>query len=152
MGVQVAFDYAAWIALFPEFATVTEAQADMYFALASVEHRNDGIGPVMDATAQLLYLDLMTAHIAQLFKVQNGQLVNGMVGRVNSATQGSVTLSTDSAGFDGIDPWLAQTQYGLTYWELTKPYHTFRYIPGPTRFFGPVYGGRPVYGARRFYY
>jgi hypothetical protein len=145
MGVHVEFDYDAWVALFPEFSEVSAAQASSYFALATIYHRNDGIGPVEDATAQAMYLNLMTAHIAQVFQTENGQSVSEMVGRITSATQGSVTLSTDGTGFERVDPWLAQTKYWLSYWYAMKPYWTFRYIPGPRRFFGPVYGGRPVY-------
>jgi hypothetical protein len=146
MGVQVAFDYPTWIERFPEFAEdVNPELAAVYFSEAQLHHRNDGIGPVEDANAQGIYLGLMMAHLAQLFRVANGQAVSELVGRITSATQGSVTLSSDADLPAGVPQWYAQTKYGYDYWVLMAPYRTFRYIPGPRRFFGPVYGGRPLF-------
>lgn len=145
MGAQVTWNYAQWIARYPEFADdVDETLAGALLAEAQVHHRNDGRGPVDDPGAQLVLLNMMMAHIAQLYRIENGQAVSELVGRINSATQGSVTVAADVDVGDGPSQWLAQTKYGFSYWAATAPYRAFRYFPGPRRYFGPIYGGRPL--------
>lgn len=141
MGVQVAFNYAAWVARYPEFAAVNEITADAYFAEASIYHRNDGGGPVEDATVQLALLNMMTAHVAQLYATINGVPASPLVGRVSNASEGSVSVATE--GFQGVvgsQQWLTQTRYGSSYWFATTPYRTMRYLRGPQRVFDPLAG------------
>jgi len=153
MGVHVDFNYAQWIAMFPEFAGVDPAAAYGYFRRAELLHRNDGGGPVTSCSVQQTLLDLVTAHIAQLSAPQvNGIPATtapgstpapGIVGRVASATEGSVSISTELALADGSvqQAYYSQTKYGLEYWAATAAYRTFRYIPGFTRVFSPPFGG-----------
>lgn len=140
MGVHVDFSYSGWIARYPEFASVDEATADLYFAEATVYHRNDGVGPVEDATVQLALLNMMTAHIAARYAAINGVAASPLVGRINSATEGSVSVGVE--GFTGIPgslQWLTQTKYGSDYWFATTSYRTMRYLPGPRRVFDPIF-------------
>lgn len=138
MGVQITFDYAIWIARYPEFDTVTETTALMYFAEASVHHRNDGGGPVEDATVQLVLLNMMTAHVAALYGSVNGQAPSPLVGRINSASEGSVSVGVEGfAGVSGERQWLLQTKYGASYWYATASYRLMRYRVPPPRVFGP---------------
>ena len=141
MGVIVAFDYAGWIARYPEFAdSVDEPTADRYFAEATIYHRNDGGGPVTDETAQLTYLNMMTAHIAARYAAQNGIPASPLVGRINSATEGSVSVGIEGfTGVPGSQQWFMQTKYGSDYWFATTPYRTMRYILGPRRIFDPYF-------------
>lgn len=142
MGVHVDFNYAAWIARYPEFALVNEVTANEYFAEATIYHRNDGGGPVEDATVQSALLNMMTAHVAALYATKNGAVVSPLVGRINSATEGSVSVGVEGfTGLVGSQQWLVQTKYGASYWYATTSYRTMRYIPGPQRFFGT--GGFP---------
>jgi Protein of unknown function (DUF4054) len=66
MRVIVQFDYARWIARYPEFAQVQQPTALEYFGEATLYLRNDGTGPVRDAETQLRLLNMLTAHIAAL--------------------------------------------------------------------------------------
>lgn len=136
MGVVVAFSYPAWAALFPAFAlTVNQNQAQSYFNIATSIHRNDGGGPVNDPTQQLNLLNLLTAHIAALFAPPApGQTPSTLVGRINSATQGSV--SVQAAYSNNVTEQMAffiQSQYGSMYWVATAPYRTARYVPNKNR-------------------
>jgi hypothetical protein len=139
MGAVATFDYAAWLARYPEFGPsgqqpVSADQAAMYFAEATDNHRNDGFGPVEDATTQLRLLNMLTAHIAVRNAANaNGSPASGLVGRISSATEGSVSVSTDAPGIPASAAWLAQTKYGLDYWNATKSYRTARYRARPTR-------------------
>jgi hypothetical protein len=128
MGVIVAFNYANWIALFPEFASIPQATVtDQYFPLATVYHRNDGGGPVPTAALQSAYLNLMTAHIAARYGTIAGQAPSTLVGRIASASEGSVNVSADFPLETPSQAWFAQTKYGADYYQATRPYRTFRY-------------------------
>lgn len=135
MGVVVAFSYPQWAALYPTLAaSVNAAQAASYFTIATSIHRNDGGGPVNDATQQLNLLNMLTAHIAQLFAPQNDEPASTLVGRISGASQGSV--SVQAAYSNSISEQMAffiQTPYGALYWVATAPYRTARYIPNRNR-------------------
>ena len=144
MGVVVSFDYTVWSAAYPELAVyVSSAQAQEYFNIATSVHRNDGGGPVNDATQQLNLLNLLTAHIAFLFAPPAaGQAPNNnLVGRINSASQGSVSVQAAySNNVSDQMAWFIQTKYGAMYWAATAPYRTMRYVPSYCR--RGVVGGR----------
>lgn len=136
MGVIVTFDYAQWSALFPELAaTVNQPQAQMYFDLATTVHRNDGGGPVNNAAQQSNLLNLVTAHIAALFGAStSGGQPSGLVGRINSATEGSVSVQAAySNNISEQMAWFVQTKYGALYWTATAPFRTMRYVPNKNR-------------------
>lgn len=139
MGVHVEFDYAVWIARYPEFADVNEATATAYFAEASIYHDNSGVGEPSDPVIQLLLMNMMTAHVAALYSGPGGVL-SPFIGRVSSATEGSVSISSEGfAGIVGSQQWLLQSRYGSSYWFATTPYRTFRYVPGPRRVFDQIF-------------
>lgn len=136
MGVIVQFNYAAWSATYPEFtATVSPTQAQSYFGLATTVHRNDGGGPVNDPAQQLQLLNMLTSHIAQMMAPPSpGQQPSQIVGRINSATQGSVSVQgAYSNNVSEQMAWFIQTKYGAMYWTATAPFRTMRYIPNRNR-------------------
>lgn len=138
MGVVVQFNYAAWVARYPEFSSVSPQTADGYFAEASVYHRNDGGGPVSDSTVQLTLLNMLTAHIAARYATISGQPGTSLVGRIKNATEGSVSVEAEFATVvPGSMAWYLQTKYGADYWGATTAYRTMRYMPGPRRVFNP---------------
>lgn len=143
MGVTVSFNYAAWERLFPEFAYVTEETADLYFQMATTAHRNDAGGPVNDAGRQLTLLNLVVAHIAALFapKKPGQDPAQPLVGRINSAGEGSVNVQADYGTVSTQQQWWVQTRYGAMYWELTKPYRSALAVIGPRRTFEPPFTG-----------
>ena len=136
MGVVVQFDYGAWSALYPELAAgVSQPQAQQYFNLATAIHRNDGGGPVNDPVQQLSLLNMVTAHIAALFAPPTaGQQPNNLVGRINSASQGSVSVQAAySNNVSEQQAWFIQTKYGAMYWAAAAPFRTMRYVPSVCR-------------------
>ncbi len=148
MGAVAIFNYGAWKARYPEFdTTVSEATADLYFAEATLYLANDGTGPVRDLPApapsiQLVLLNMLTAHIAQLNSGSSIQPVVPLVGRINTATEGSVSVGAELPNLPGSAAWYAQTKYGLNFWQATAAYRTFRYRPGPRRVFDPLFQRR----------
>lgn len=142
MGAVATFDYTGWLARYPEFSNVNSATASAYFTEATLYHRNDGGGLVVDSAQQLLLLNMLTAHIAYL---NSGTATNpapggGLVGRIANATEGSVSVALEMQALPGTAAWFAQTKYGMSYWQAMAPYRMARYIPGPTRSFEPLYG------------
>ena len=131
----VVFNYAAWAALYPELsASVNSAQATGYFQQAQLYCDNsacsiiDNSSPVYERTT---LLNLVTAHIAQLFAPLNGQPSPTLVGRISSAGEGSVNVSVDMQYPPGSAQWFMQTKYGAMFWQGSSKYRTMRYVPGP---------------------
>lgn len=137
-GAVAIFDPAAFIAAYPQFASVSPTLLGLAFNLATLYWRNDGTGPVPDVPTQTAILWLLTAHIAQLNYGINGQPPTGLVGRINSAGEGSVNVGTDyvsninSAFFD-------QTPFGAQFWSATAAFRGMRYRAKAGRYFGTFY-------------
>jgi hypothetical protein len=154
----VIFDYQHWMQRYPEFGAVTQPRAQGFFDDACVFCDNTAGSPVpYDSTQtptgpRATYLDMLTAHIAALNggldpcgQVAAGQGA-GVVGRIQSASEGSVSVSFGDMGSgDGPNAaWYYQTRYGAMYWVATAQYRTFRYFLGPQPFpevYLPLYGG-----------
>jgi hypothetical protein len=133
MGVAIIYTYTGWTAIYPQFAaTVTQAAFDaMLYPLAQQYCVNDGSGLVSTSITQTNLMGLMCSHIAQLLFGTATQPASGIVGRVNTATEGSVSVGAEMpAPNNAIQGWLNQTQFGAMYWAATAPYRTMRYLPG----------------------
>ena len=138
MGVSVAFDYQTWRARYPEFTdTVTSDVAQMFFDEATLYLRNDGSGPAKTAGVQSALLNMLVAHLAQLNIGTAAQPASAIVGRVTSASEGSVSVSADSQYPSGTPQWFQQTRYGSSYWSATAAYRTMHYRVGPRRMMNP---------------
>ena len=142
---QVVFDYTTWAARYPELAgSVAAPLAALYFDEATLYCSNgdDALvpyDPTNGVTTSATYLNMLTAHIAALNAVINGQASSPLVGRISSATEGSVSVNADLAAQPGSAAWYQQTKYGAAFWAASAPYRTMRYIPGPQ----PNYGAYP---------
>lgn len=114
----------------PEFKDVPDARLDEFFAEACLFLRNDEHSPVGNCQARKLLLYLLTAHMAALFFGVNGAPAKGTVGRVASATQGSVSVSLDIGPTTATNAWYQQTPWGAKYWAATASLRQFKYVPG----------------------
>lgn len=135
MGAVVAFDYAAWLILFPEFSStgtipVSGPQANNYFAQATMLQVNDGSGPVSSSTQQLSMLNWLTAHIAKLFATPAGASgPSGLVGRISQAAEGTVNVTSEwAAQVSDNEAFYITTNYGAFYWQMRKAFLTARYV------------------------
>lgn len=149
-GPPVTFDYQTWIALFPEFSPLSSAQANGYFLRASLICANSATNP-MNADgnlAALLYL--LTSHVAWLNcpKDQNGnpaatgQPASEIVGRINSASQGSVSVASEWDGSGSpSEAYFLQSKYGAEFWAASSQYRTARYLARPTMVVNGIFPG-----------
>lgn len=148
-GAVAVFDPTAFRAAYPMFATLTDDQLTEAFSLATIYLRNDGSGPVRTVGAQTTLLYMLTAHLAQIMYGVNGNPAGGVVGRISSAGEGSVSVGTEWPT-TANSAWFLQTPFGANFWQATAAYRMARYIPGPTRF-GTGIGAPGYYPGRRRY-
>lgn len=127
----VTFNPTTFKAAFPEFATLADAALSMNFSFATLQLNNGCRSLVCDALTRETLLNLLVAHITQLRNGINGRPPAGIVGRVDSAREGSVSAHADMGTVVYGQAYYNQTQYGLLYWQSTARWRTMRYIPPP---------------------
>lgn len=127
--MSVTFNYTAFVARYPEFSAVTEPLAQLYFNEACLYCDNTGAGPVKDEGTLAVLLNMLTAHVAAL-------AASSQVGRVASASEGSVSASFDLQ-VPGTAAWFTQTKYGLAFWQATAQYRTAHIYPAVRRNMDP---------------
>ena len=129
----VVFDPAAFKARYPEFAAVANPLLSACFDEAGLYLSNTDNSPVQNLTRRAVLLNMLTAHIAALGGALSSDGQPRPVGRVSSATEGSVSASMEYLA-PGSSAWFAQTQYGAAFWQATTSLRGMRYIPCPTRY------------------
>lgn len=129
MGV-VVFDPAAFKLRYPEFSTVSDALLSDYFAEATIYLDNTDCSRVQDVDVRRMLLWMLVAHIAAINAGVNGEGASPLVGRINNATEGSVSVGTDMGAVPFTATWFLQTKYGAAFWQATAPFRTMRYVPG----------------------
>jgi hypothetical protein len=130
MAVAV-FDSVKFLARYPEFEAIAVITLQAFFDEAGLYLSNTDSSPVLNVDRRLLLLNMLTAHIAALSGAidQSGA---APVGKVASATEGSVSVSFDAIYAPGTAGWYSQTQYGAAFWQATTQYRRFIYVPNPT--------------------
>lgn len=137
----VVFDPVAFVAAFPEFATLPQPALQFNFLGATQLLNNTCRSVVKDAPTREYLLMLATAHITKLLNGSNGEAPSGIVGRIDSAAQGSVKVNTEyTSAPTANEAYFAQTQYGAMFWKMTAQYRTMRYYVPPRRDYNNLYG------------
>ncbi|WP_147196030.1 DUF4054 domain-containing protein [Pantoea sp. CCBC3-3-1] len=144
----VAFDIAVFRTRYPEFDTVNDSLLNAYFSEATIYLNNTDASPVTDVNQRAVLLNMLVAHLAALNSGVGGQAASGLVGRVTSASEGSVSVSVDAGPSSASSWWYMQTPYGAQYWQITAPYRTMRYLPGGSPSMYPYHYNRRGYCRR----
>lgn len=126
----VAFDPTAFKARYPEFVNVSDALLQDYFGEATIYLANTEDSRVQDVAQRGVLLNMLVAHIAQLNAGSTTQPASPLVGRVNTATEGSVSVGTEMGVVPFTAAWFLQTKYGASFWQATARYRTMQYVPG----------------------
>lgn len=141
----VTFDPAKFRLLYPNFGALNDVQLQFFFNQATLYFGNSPLNPAFGMQGEagmetLLYM--LTAHIAWLNTSRDasgaaipGSGPSGIVGRISSATEGSVSVSSEMGTANAGGPgqaWYEQTPYGAAFWSATAPYRTARYLANPT--------------------
>lgn len=127
----VVFNPTLFKLRYPVFASVDDALLGLYFDDATLILANTDCSIVQNITQRTLLLNMLTAHIAYLNGATNGGVNPQPVGRVSSATEGSVSISSEYNA-PGSYAWFTQSQYGVLFLQATVNLRSFRYI-GPPR-------------------
>ena len=123
----VTFDPAKFMARYPQFADCDPAFLQACFDEAGLYLNNTELSPVTDVGERERLLHMLVAHLVALnAAIEQG---NSGVGRVASASEGSVSVSLDYGAVTGSQAWYAQTPYGASYWAATSAYRRFRWVP-----------------------
>ena len=123
---KVVFDPAHFKEIYPQFAGISDTQLEWFFKKSEFILENSDC-KIKDETERLINYYLLVAHYAELqTQIQSG---NSAVGRISSATEGSVSVSLDyPTSATGREKWFNQTPYGAEYWSNTAPYRTGLYV------------------------
>jgi hypothetical protein len=140
----VRFDAPEFVAAYPAFATLTNAQMGAAFVVATIFLNNSCCSIVEDVNVRQVLLYMLTAHVCALVYGENGKPPSGIVGRVNTAREGSVAVGAEYAGDMSMsEAYFSQTPYGAMFWQATTPFRMGGYItPGPSQ---ACIGGLPGY-------
>jgi hypothetical protein len=118
----VVFDPNKFREIYPNFSSFTDAQLQNFFYEAEMLFNNTDKSCIKDLNRREALLFMIVAHLAQLqSQINDG---NSMVGRIASATEGSVSVSTDYGTVGNSERWWLQTPYGAKYWQFTAQYRT----------------------------
>lgn len=138
MAGVVIFDQAAFLLRYPQFsayATANPGALQIRFdEVTALYINNTGTAYVGDVVTRSMLINFAIAHVLIL----DGVLSSGgegststQVGRVGSASEGSVSASLDMGAQPNTAAWWNQTQPGASYWNATARFRTFRYARRP---------------------
>lgn len=139
----VRFVESEFKAQYPSFGAVAGGLLQLDFDIATTFLNNSCGSVVKDARVRERLLYLLTAHIAALLQGENGKAPSGVVGRVDAASEGSVSVSVAYANEMSMsEAYFAQTQYGVMFWQATAQYRMMIYVAPPS---AGCFGGLPEY-------
>jgi hypothetical protein len=141
----ITYDYNTWIGSFPEFAGCSAAQGQAYFNRAATIFENSVCNPMyasQGASGFTTVFYMLVSHIAWLNAPRDaqgnpaatGQPASPIVGRVNSASEGSVSVGADMGDANAGSPsqaWYMQTKYGAEFWAATALTRVATYFANP---------------------
>lgn len=139
--VAVTFSYATWIAAYPEFSACSSGQGQAWFDRAGMFCENTTCNPASAAGVLSPLLYLLTSHLAWLNAPRDangnpastGAQPSPIVGRINSASEGSVSVGSEWQGSGSpSEAWFLQTRYGAEFWQATAQFRTAQYMAWPT--------------------
>ena len=129
----VVFDPTSFKLRYPEFVNVDNGLLTLFFDEATLYLSNKDNSPVQNIPRRTMLLNMLVAHIAAINGKLNAGGIPGPVGRVSSASEGSVSISTEYL-LPGTHAWFTQTVYGASFYQATVALRSFRYISCPTRY------------------
>lgn len=139
MDGVVTFDEVMFLLEYPQFTAYSTAHPGtlqmVFNRVTALYINNTPRSYVRDVTTRSYLINLLIAHVLQISGVlttAGAGSTAGQVGRISSATEGSVSASLDMGSVSAAAAWYLQSQYGAEYWNATARFRTFRYTPPPT--------------------
>lgn len=127
----VVFNYDLWAMQFPTIAAAVPAPlAQLYFDRRTPSYLdNTDCSEITDLNERAGLLDLLVAHIASVSGTF-GASGEGLVGRISSVTEGSVTIASEYPVQGDMAAWFAQSPAGAQFWAATARFRHAIYVPG----------------------
>lgn len=122
------FDPAEFRALYPNFDSYTDEQLEWFFEMVENDILDNTESACIPLKTRRKLFFLLVAHMAELQnRINDGN--TGLVGRISSATEGSVSISSDYLSSPtALAQWLNQTSYGAMYYAMTAKYRTILWV------------------------
>lgn len=142
------FSFEKWVALYPEFGGCSPVQGQAWWSRAGIICWNSPRNPTYCYGILETLLYMLTSHIGFLTSPRDaygnfaaaGIPPAPIVGRVNHASEGSVSIGADWDGSGSpSEAYFTQSRYGVEYWQATAPWRTFQYAAQPTVVAGTVF-------------
>jgi len=141
----VVYDYTDWITAYSAFVGCSPAQGQEFFNQATTIFANATSNPVYCLQGAAGFKTVMygvVSHLAWLFAPRDasgnpaaaGQPPSPIVGRINSASEGSVSVGADMGDANAGSPsqaWWMQTPYGAFVWQALASTRTAVYEANP---------------------
>ena len=124
----VVLNPTGFLQRYPEFSNVDPSVLPVLFNEACAFCNNTDASPVTDVTLRATLLNMLTAHIVFLNFGSNATPATSLVGRISSASEGSVHATADMGKPSAYAAWFMQTKYGAAYWQATKQYRMMHYV------------------------
>ncbi|QHJ83906.1 MAG: hypothetical protein [Caudoviricetes sp.] len=127
----VVFDLTTFRAIYPEFSNVSDTALPYIFEQAELYLDNTEYSLVVDPDKRGFLLYLLMAHLCYMrYGNASGSGGTGIVGRLASASEGTVSVGSDAGSVPFQYMWYTQSPYGMDYWQATKVYRMGTYYPG----------------------
>lgn len=127
----VVFNLDNFQALYPQFSNVSDTLLPLIFTQAELLFSNKDSSCIQDLSQRELVLYMVMAHILYLqYGDANGDGGSGVIGRVSSASEGSVSVSSTLDGSSNVKAYWAQSPYGLLFWQATVKCRMPKYYSG----------------------
>lgn len=133
----VQFSPPEFVAQYPEFTGLANPVMQNAFNDAQFLLNNSCGSIVEDANQRLILLYTLTAHVLLIdagTNDGNGNVTTpqGIVGRIDSAAEGSVSVSASyNNEVTQSEAYFIQTKYGAKFWQQTAQYRTMHYVGAP---------------------
>ena len=129
----VTFNWYSWATQYPELSSIQAPQAQGFFNQACLYLDNTPRSMILDASVggvreTILYM--LTSHITVLLATIAGIAPSPLVGRINSAGQGSVNVTTEMPAPMSA-AWFNQSRYGAMAYQAMAPYFSALYVAAP---------------------
>ncbi|WP_347220347.1 DUF4054 domain-containing protein [Chryseobacterium sp.] len=116
------FDPAEFKELYPQFSKFTDKQLQWFFDQVENTVLDNTATSCIDVKTRRKLFYYLVAHVAEL-QGRIDSRNSSLIGRVSSATEGSVSINTDFPTSVGkLSSWLNQTPYGVSYLAMISPY------------------------------
>lgn len=122
------FDPVLFKEIYPQFKDFSDELLEFFFEKAESTLLDNTECACVPIKERKFLFYLLVAHYAELQqRINEGN--SSLVGRVSSASEGSVSISTEfNLGTSSVGQWLNQTPYGSEYWMAISKYKTALYV------------------------